>query len=115
MRRLPAVLVLLALPSVAAARIAVEPVREVIRAHQSELASCYERYLTAGTRGGRLVVEMEIAPDGHVPATRVTLDEIGDPTFARCVTDAVQTWQFPDHDADPRVIRITYPFVFRPG
>jgi TonB family protein len=111
MRRLLVALAWLSLPVSASAMIAVEPIREVIHAHQAEVVTCWERALTRNPHDGRIVVTFELAGDGHVVSVGVTTDEIGDPELATCVTDAIRTWQFPSYQR-AGTIRINYPFSF---
>ena len=92
--------------------IAREPIRLAIEAHRAEVVRCYDEELARRPQSqGKLVVLIDIAPDGAVADASLQRDEVGSKELSACVLDAVRSWKFP-MPGEPG-IRVTWPFVFR--
>jgi outer membrane biosynthesis protein TonB len=97
-----------------------EAVRQVVRAHLSEVVGCYagEARRTgvadAGARpAGKLKIRWAINAEGKVASVEVLEPLPGaSEAFTGCMTDAIRSWRFPPPTAGERAI-VTYPFVFR--
>lgn len=88
-----------------------ELVRRVVRAHLAEIRYCYERALVARPNlGGRLRVEIAIAPSGEVTASRVLDSTLADPQVDACVAQTMARFIFPAPRGGSILVR--YPFVF---
>lgn len=83
-------------------------VRSVIDGQTADLSRCYERARAEHpAMRGRLVLELEIAPSGHVLRVNVIEDAIGDGVLAGCFADHARHWHFPE-SAHQTTLR--YPF-----
>jgi TonB family protein len=93
-----------------------ELVQRVVRTHISEIRRCYERAMTelSPSTAGRVTIEWDIAPDGHVASARVaeTAIEPSAPSLEQCMVDAIRRLQFPAPEGGGTV-RVRYPFNLR--
>ncbi|MEM9070478.1 MAG: AgmX/PglI C-terminal domain-containing protein [Myxococcota bacterium] len=86
-----------------------EQVQRVVRRHKPEVRFCYEQALVSRPDlAGRVSVRFVVQPTGTVSVAVPASNEVG-PRVARCVTDAVSRWNFPQTQG---VTAVTYPFVF---
>jgi len=88
-----------------------DPIRRVIQRNISQVHQCYVQALARDpSLAGRMTVSFIIAPTGSVGTARAD-DDMGDPAFDSCVSDAIRRWTFPQPDpAGPVVVR--FPFAF---
>jgi Ca-activated chloride channel family protein len=88
-------------------------IKRVFDLHRNEVRFCYELSLQkAPDLAGRLVLEVEIATDGHVAAGRVRESSLADDEVGRCVVEAARRWSFPAVSGDRSDV-VHYPFVFK--
>ena len=102
-----------ALPAAPAlARISTEYIRNVIRAHLTEIRSCYEDGLrTRPDLAGRVVMRFTIGADGTVSSAEVASTTLHDPPVEACIAERVRHFQFPPIPGGGTV-SVNYPFVF---
>lgn len=108
---------LLAFPSIATARIAMEPVREVLREANPDLRACADRFGLVGLHHARLTVD----PTGKVvELTVLGPDEVElEPAPASCLASAFLRLRFGSYSSrwvpGGGMIRIAWPFQFSPS
>ncbi len=92
-----------------------DEIMAVIRAHELEVKYCYERELQQQPAlAGMVSVAWTIGPDGRVlPSVRTDHDEALDAT-ARCITERVLVWPFPE-PGNGGVVNVTFPWMFKPA
>ena len=81
-----------------------------LRAHESELAACYESAHDPAL-AGRLTLQWDIGERGKVSQVRVV--QPLHPAVDDCVATALENWTFPVNAGGDRVRRVLYPFSFR--
>lgn len=90
-------------------------VRRIVRAHISEVRTCYEKALAKdATLGGTVTIGFTIGPTGSVTASSVKDDTLADPGVGTCVVKRVKAWKFPT-PAGGGLVVVRYPFVFSAG
>lgn len=99
MRAVLLMTLVLSLPSPAAARIAVEPLRATLREASDDVASCAARHRLPA---GRYVVRIEVGPSGKVEGVMITdaPDRLA-PAAASCLAAAYTRLAFPSFAAPP--------------
>lgn len=92
-----------------------DAIRQVVRENIAAVRSCYNDALRDDpTLAGRVVIRAVIDGDGSVGHTEVAEGtSIGHPKVARCIADAMASWQFPASKSGTTIV--TYPFVLSPG
>lgn len=84
----------------------------VLKRHLAQIQVCYESGLERKpTLGGSLLMSFTVEPDGHVSQASVKQSTVGDPVFAKCLSDRFLTVLFPK----PRTgsaVKVSYPFLF---
>ncbi|MBC7659986.1 MAG: AgmX/PglI C-terminal domain-containing protein [Chitinophagaceae bacterium] len=91
-----------------------QEVQAVIRANLNQIRHCYETLLQRSPNAnGKIKVNFTIGADGHVTATSINADSIGDSAMSGCVTGKIVRWAFP-HPRGGQQVQVTYPFVFNP-
>jgi len=89
-----------------------DAVRRVVTAHGAELRACYAKGLSREpTRAGRLTIYAEIAANGTVHTTRVTVDSLHEGDVAACAQGVFQRIRFP---APGGFASVLYPVGFAP-
>jgi len=87
-------------------------IRRYIRRNLHEIRDCYEkRLLTAPKLEGTVRDDFVIAPDGTVASSKASGV---DPEVASCIAAVVKAIQFPKPQGGG-IVKVTYPFVFRPA
>ncbi len=103
--------------SPASARIALDPIREVVRAAHPRMASCLRGCEGCARERYRLAATFTIEMDGTVSAADVET-ELPDPDVVQCLVGVIATLRFASRSgggtAGPGPIRIHYPFVLEP-
>jgi RNA polymerase sigma factor (sigma-70 family) len=95
-------------------------VREAVQAILPLITDCYETALVQQPKlAGRLIVDFTIEGDpdvgGLVTESAINRDsDIGDAGFRECVQETMYAIQI-DPPSQGGVVRVTYPFEFRPG
>ncbi|MBL8911441.1 MAG: AgmX/PglI C-terminal domain-containing protein, partial [Archangium sp.] len=80
----------------------------VINAHLGELTSCYARaQRVTPLLAGKLVLQIDLAPNGNVSAARTKASSLQSPALEACALASVKTWRFP-----AKAGVITVPFLF---
>lgn len=98
--------------SMASARLAMEPIREVIRRHLPAIRGCYDEGLARRPElEGRIDVVFTVDGTGVVSEASVQRSTLGDTTVEACVVGEVLRMRFPER-APGGFVRINYPFVF---
>jgi hypothetical protein len=86
-----------------------EQVRAVVARHRAEVRFCYEQALVSRPDlEGRISVQFQVAPDGHVATSGVREASDGTERVASCVGQAVSRWTFPS-SVGPTAV--SYPFL----
>ena len=90
-------------------------VARIVRAHRSEIQTCFETRLKDDPRlAGKLVIDFTITSEGKVdPAVLNPRSTLGHPASERCVLDAVSSWSFPK-PMDGAPVQVSYPFELAP-
>lgn len=92
-----------------------EVIRRIIRQHIDEVKACYEPELAKQPLlGGRIMVELTIAPTGKVVSSTLLSSTMGNARVEGCTVQAVRGWEFPKPPGGGVAI-ISYPFVIRPA
>ena len=87
--------------------------KKTIDENSSQLKYLYNRKIRTGAKlAGKMLVEIQIRPDGRVDKAVVASSNMGDPDFEREVVKTVLSWQFkPVGDALGN-LTVKYPFEF---
>lgn len=89
-------------------------IRRIVRAHITEVRSCYNAALTLDPNiAGRVTIAMVIGGDGKVSHTQVTANTTKDEPLAQCIAKVVKRWTFPKTACGTVVV--SYPFDLSPG
>ena len=87
-------------------------VQNVVRDHQGEIRSCYERALSGKPDiSGRLTVVWTITSQGKVSEPSVKDSKLADESLENCIVDAVKSWEFPAPEGGGQV-SVEFPFEF---
>ncbi len=90
-----------------------ELIRQVIRAHRSEIRYCYESQLNQyPDLNGSVAVKFVITPSGSVNSSDIVKSTLGNATMEKCVAGRILGWKFPEPKGGGVVI-VTYPFIFK--
>ena len=86
-------------------------IRNIIRAHLSELRFCYQSQLQKNPQlAGKLVVKFTLGADGHITKIELAEDTLKQPEVGQCVLTRFQRWRFP---ATPNgEVTVSYPITF---
>jgi hypothetical protein len=90
-----------------------ETVRRVIKGHEGEIRTCYDRALISNPGvGGRITYRWNINPQGIVTAVNIQQSTAASPRLEGCVTGVIKGMVFP---AAPngKPTTVIYPFVFK--
>jgi hypothetical protein len=91
-----------------------EDIRRIIRAHTSEVQSCYERELNETPKlSARVMVRFTIAGDGWVVASALQETDTDNQRLTTCMVGLVRCWRFPKPIGGGIVI-VSYPWVLTP-
>lgn len=92
----------------------IEDIRRVFDANKGAIFAIYNRALRKDpTLVGKVVLELEIQPDGHVSHCRVVSSDIGDKDLVTKVMERVEMFDF--GKANVAVTTINYPVHFLPS
>ncbi len=87
-------------------------VRDAVRRRVAQVRSCYERGLVYDhDLSGRVSVELEIAPEGHVADLSVRDDSLGSQRVITCIENQLDSLTFPSFEGCESVT-VRYPFRF---
>lgn len=90
-----------------------EVITRIVRRHQREIRTCYERGLMRRPElSGRVTVSFVISPTGTVESASIASTTLEDAQVEACIVRAVRTWTFPAPDGGG-VVSVNYPFVFQ--
>ncbi|MDG5814822.1 TonB family protein [Chitinispirillales bacterium ANBcel5] len=88
-------------------------IKRIIDEHSPELRFIYNRHLRTEEKiSGQMLVEMTIAADGTVTATRIVQSTMGDPNFEQNVLQSILKWNFRAVPDSLGELVINYPFEF---
>jgi hypothetical protein len=91
-----------------------DQIREVVRAHLSEIRACYNQALTKdATASGKIVIDFTIGEQGTVTKTAVASSDMKDAGVPTCMSSVIAGWVFPKPVGGQ--VDVTYPFVLEPG
>lgn len=87
-------------------------IRRIVRAHVSELRSCYDAGLADNpSLAGEVTIEFTIDAKGLVSVSKaVDPDSFEDPKVPKCIATAAKTWRFPK-PRDGGEVQVSYPFI----
>ncbi len=81
-------------------------IQKLFREHRDELEGCYMRIVArGGSADRRLSASFTIQADGSVSQLRVRASGAQARSLERCITNAVEVWEFPDARVDTPVER----------
>jgi hypothetical protein len=88
--------------------------REVFKAHERDILSCYESRLDKEPNlEGEIILAFDVETDGSVSNAKIDADKSA-PALAevgKCVIAKLETWKFPKH-SHRRGMALTYPLRF---
>jgi len=91
--------------------ISAQDVNKVINRNRNDVGRCYaEARAEDSGLEGRLEVEWIIDKHGVAGTVRILQDDVGSPTLARCLREAIAAWRFPAPDNG--LVYITIPLRF---
>jgi len=91
------------------------PAAPGVRAHISEVRSCYSAALNRDPNlSGAVAIEFEIGPTGKIGYASVYRNDTGDATLGTCIAKLVERWNFPKPPGGSSV-KVIYPFKLSPG
>lgn len=78
--------------------------RKNLREYNPRIRRCHELAMAEDRKvGGRISLELTVAPAGVVVETRVTMSEAQSPVFARCLQELCRSFVFPASDGSHQV------------
>jgi hypothetical protein len=87
-------------------------VRDAVRRRVAQVRACYERGLVYDhDLSGRVSVELEIAPEGHIADLTVRDDSLGSQRVVSCIEEQLDSLTFPSFEGCASVT-VRYPFRF---
>lgn len=90
-------------------------IRRIVRAHISEVRSCYEQGLADQPKlKGEVVIGFEISADGKIGTSKVAESTLEEKSVGECMATVAASWKFPK-PRDGKPVRVAYPFVLSPG
>lgn len=91
-----------------------EEIELVFQENKGNIFSIYNRYLRQDpTLKGKLVLQITIAPNGHVTNVRVVSSELKNPELEQKIVSRVKLFQFKPSSVD--TVTVTYPIDFLPS
>ena len=88
-------------------------IKRTIDANTNQLKYLYNRRLRKGEElSGKMIIEMNIKPDGYISSTKIVNSNIGDQRFEKEVLAKVESWKFRPVPDSLGIMRIKYPFEF---
>jgi TonB family protein len=92
--------------------LASDVIRRIVRRHNAQIRSCYEKELTrAPALKGKIVVKFVVGGNGTVSQAAVGSSDMGSAVVEACVVSQVKTWAFPSPEGGGSVV-VSYPFNF---
>jgi hypothetical protein len=90
-------------------------IRFVLRAHRTQVVSCYERAFKGApaSPGGRVVVDFTVGQDGRAHKVATSQNTTGQELLGKCLESRVSEWDFPRPPEGD--FATSYPFVFSAG
>ena len=90
-------------------------VTRVVESHFHDVQSCYtERLAEKPKLSGTVTLKFMVDTDGNAISPVIEKSSLDDETVESCITDTVDTWQFPEPVSGQRTTW-TFPFTFRSG
>jgi TonB family protein len=87
--------------------------KQIIDDNASQLRYLYNRRLRKGVKlGGKMQVEMHIAPSGAIARVSVVQSNLGDRSFEEDVAEKIKQWRFRPVPDSLGTMTIRYPFEF---
>lgn len=88
-------------------------IKEVIDGNVNQLRYIYNKRLRVGENfSGRVIVQMDIMPDGSIANPLVINSSVGHETFEKEVVEKIKTWKFREVPDSLGALSIKYPFEF---
>jgi hypothetical protein len=90
-----------------------EPIRQVFRAHERDVRSCYETSLKVDPKlSGKVVMQIDYV-DGRVTKSSIAEEAstLRDKQLLSCMLEKSKTWIFPPAPRE-KVVEIRYPYFF---
>lgn len=72
-------------------------VKNTVDKHTNDVQACYKAYLETkpSITDGFVYVDWQVKPDGEVVKPELVSSQFGNPTFEKCVVEAIPHWSFP--------------------
>jgi len=87
-------------------------IRRVIRRHHKALRACFEAALKRNPKlQGKVVLKLEIGPDGTVVSASLDQCDIDDKRFKQDLLARVRRWRFPKPAGGGKIV-VRYPLIF---
>ncbi len=88
-------------------------VKRTIRRNLRSVRAVYEKMLKSNPKlSGKVVVRIEIGPDGRIKSAKVTSSTVGDEEFEKALLKVIKRWRFPKPPGGGNLV-VNYPFIFR--
>lgn len=88
-------------------------IKKVVDANAQQLKYIYNRMLRGGAQfRGRMVVEIEIMPDGKTGQVNISQSDLGDKAFENEIAGKIREWEFMPVPDSLGPVKIRYPFEF---
>ena len=88
-------------------------IKKTIDGNVNQLRYIYNKRLRKGEKlSGKMILEMEIKPEGNISSTRIVNSNMGDSGFEKEILAKVETWKFRPVPDSLGTMRIKYPFEF---
>ncbi len=90
-----------------------DDVAQIIKEAYPQVQAAYKNYLTHGDKGGKVLAEFTITPDGEVKDLLFSLDEVGDKKLNSDLTFIFKRLVFAPGSRGE--VRVKYPLIFQKG
>ena len=88
-------------------------IKKTIDGNVDQLRYIYNKRLRKGEKlSGKMILEMEIKPEGNISSTRIVNSNMGDSGFEKEILAKVEAWKFRPVPDSLGAMRIKYPFEF---
>jgi len=99
-------------PAQVMGHVSASAIRRVIRRHHKALRACFEAALKRNPKlQGKVVLKLEIGPDGTVVSASLDQCDIDDKRFKQDLLARVRRWRFPKPAGGGKIV-VRYPLIF---
>jgi hypothetical protein len=89
-----------------------ESIANVVGNNSSSMNLCLTESMRKGERlGGRMDIEVTIAPDGRVLDVNIASNQFRSTEMGRCTVRRIKSWKFPRFNGEP--VTVVYPYILQ--